>query len=128
MLDTYPDLSLPSHRVVLAGHAAQEHSALRRSERPHRQNGSQWSEAEQKPHIKAVKAILDKVGYSRPVARIEIMHPGKTNFCYPAEVCLAVPEYYAFDAGANCQPQARDNFRILAGSKLRRVETSRDDL
>jgi hypothetical protein len=34
-------------------------------------------------------------------------------------VCLAVLEYYAFDAGVNCQPEARDNFRILAGSKLR---------
>jgi hypothetical protein len=30
-------------------------------------------------------------------------------------------EYYAFDAGANCQPEARDNFRLLAGSKLREL-------
>jgi hypothetical protein len=42
-------------------------------------------------------------------------------FRYPAEICLAILEYYAFDAGANCQPQARDNFRLLAGSKLREM-------
>jgi hypothetical protein len=82
---------------------------------------TQWSEADQKPRIKAIKAILDKIGYSSPTAHIEIIHAGTTNFCYPAEICLAVLEYYAFDAGANCQPQARDNFRILAGSKLREM-------
>jgi hypothetical protein len=32
-----------------------------------------------------------------------------------------VLEYYAFDAGANCQVEARDNFRTLAGSKLREM-------
>jgi hypothetical protein len=36
-------------------------------------------------------------------------------------VCLAVLEYYAFDAGANIQEQARQNFRLLAGSKLREM-------
>lgn len=36
-------------------------------------------------------------------------------------MCLAVLEYYAFDARANCQPQARDNFRILDGTKLREM-------
>jgi hypothetical protein len=30
-------------------------------------------------------------------------------------------EYYALDAGPNTQPQARDNFRLLAGSKLREL-------
>lgn len=49
------------------------------------------------------------------------MRGGVVHYCYPAEICLAVLEYYAFDAGANCQPQARDNFRLLAGSKLREL-------
>ena len=30
-------------------------------------------------------------------------------------------EYYALDAGPNTQPLARDNFRLLAGSKLREL-------
>ncbi|HEY4342776.1 MAG TPA: hypothetical protein VGN05_00400 [Parvibaculum sp.] len=80
---------------------------------------SQWTEADQKPRIKSIKAVLQKVGVNPPNAHIEVMHKGVVHFCYPAEVCLAILEYYAFDAGANIQEKARDNFRILAGSKLR---------
>jgi hypothetical protein len=82
---------------------------------------SQWSEPDQKPRIKAIKDILSKAGLFYSVAHVEIVHRGTTHFCYPGDVCLAVLEYYAFDAGANCQPEARDNFRLLAGSKLREL-------
>jgi hypothetical protein len=82
---------------------------------------SQWNEPDQKPRIAAIKAVLEKLGISAPAAHIEVMHSGRVHYCYPAEICLAVLEYYAFDAGANCQPEARDNFRILAGSKLREM-------
>lgn len=82
---------------------------------------SQWNDADEKPRIKAIKGILSKAGYFAPEAHIEIIHDGKANYCYPAEICLAILEYYAFDAGPNCQPEARDNFRILAGSKLREM-------
>jgi hypothetical protein len=82
---------------------------------------SQWHDDDEKPRIKSIKGILEKAGASTQIAHIEIVHAGKANYCYPAEVCLAVLEYYAFDAGANCQPEARDNFRLLAGSKLREL-------
>jgi len=82
---------------------------------------SQWNDAEQKPRIAAIKAILAKAGYEAAAAHVEITHGGRTHYCYPAEICLAVLEYYGFDAGANCQGQARDNFRLLAGSKLREM-------
>lgn len=82
---------------------------------------SQWNEPEPKPRIKTIKTILEKAGYDSPYAHIEVIHNGRLHYCYPAEICLAVLEYYAFDAGANCQPEARDNFRLLAGSKLREL-------
>ena len=82
---------------------------------------TQWFEADQKPRITAVKAILLKAGAKIAAPHIEVRHNGRVHFCYPADVCLAILEYYAFDAGTNCQPQARDNFRILAGSKLREL-------
>jgi len=83
---------------------------------------SQWGEEVQKPRITAVKTVLTKAGFVvPPAAHIEITHGGRTHYCYPAEICLAVLEYYAFDAGANCQTEARDNFRLLAGSKLREL-------
>lgn len=82
---------------------------------------NQWNDVGEKPRIAAIKSILSKAGYTAPTAHIEITHAGRTHYCYPAEVCLAILEYYGFDAGANCQPQARDNFRLLAGSKLREL-------
>jgi len=82
---------------------------------------SQWNDPDQKPRIKTIKEILTKVGVSYPAAHVEVTHRGTTHYCYPADVCLAVLEYYAFDAGQNSQTQAKDNFRLLAGSKLREL-------
>lgn len=80
---------------------------------------SQWADPEQKPRISLIKDTLYKNGLSYPEAHVEIRHAGRSHFCYPADICLAILEYYAFDAGQNCQKEARDNFRILAGSKLK---------
>lgn len=82
---------------------------------------NQWGEKEQKPRIALIRAILSKSGFTAPSAHIEVVHIGTVHFCYPAEICLAILEYYAFDAGNNCQQEARDNFRLLAGSKLREL-------
>lgn len=83
---------------------------------------SQWNEAEPKPRIAAIKGVLSKAGFAvPPAAHIDLTYAGRTHYCYPAEICLAVLEYYAFDAGPNCQTEARDNFRLLAGSKLREL-------
>ncbi|MDA9501551.1 hypothetical protein [Bradyrhizobium sp. CCBAU 11357] len=81
---------------------------------------SQWGD-DDKPRIKLIKTTLAKAGYTSPSAHVEVIHGGQVQYCYPAEICLAVLEYYAFDAGTNCQPEARDNFRLLAGSKLREM-------
>lgn len=78
---------------------------------------AQWSD--DKPRIKAIKSILAQAGFTAVAAHVELAHKGIKHYCYPAEICLAVLEYYAFDAGENCQPEARANFRLLAGSKLR---------
>jgi hypothetical protein len=86
---------------------------------------SQWDEPDQKPRITAIKAVLAGAGYHAPRPHIEIVHSGRTHYCYPAEVCLAILEYYALDAGANVQAEARRNFRLLAGSKLRELIYSR---
>jgi hypothetical protein len=83
---------------------------------------TQWAEIEQKPRITAVKAVLAKAGFAAPPApHIQISYRGRVHYCYPADVCLAILEYYAFDAGGNCTTEARDNFRLLAGSKLREM-------
>ena len=80
---------------------------------------SQWTDTEPKPRIQKIKGILSSTNFTTSAAHLEVLHGGKVHYCYPAEVCLAVLEYYAFDAGTNIQEQARQNFRLLAGSKLR---------
>lgn len=82
---------------------------------------SQWGEAEEKPRIVSIKKILAASGYVADAAHIEIRQNGRLYFCYPAAICLAVLEYYAFDAGSNFQIEARENFRILAGSRLQQL-------
>ncbi|RWI60227.1 MAG: hypothetical protein EOQ93_02915 [Mesorhizobium sp.] len=80
---------------------------------------SQWNDVDQKPRIQRIKAILSKVGKVPPTAHIEVSHRGVVHYCYPADVSLAIMEYYAIDAGVNVSEKARDNYRILAGSRLR---------
>ena len=79
---------------------------------------SQWNDETEKPRIRAIKKALSDSGTIYSQAHIEVLHNGVAHYCYPAEVCLAVLEYYAFDAGQNLQPEARKNFKLLAGSKL----------
>lgn len=80
---------------------------------------SQWGDEPPKPRIATIKGILGDIGIEFQSAHIEVLHKGVVHYCYPAEVSIAVLEYYAMDAGSNVQPEARKNFRILAGSKLR---------
>jgi len=80
---------------------------------------SQWHEVDQKPRLQAIKTILGKIGPTKHAPHIELTHRGVTHFCYPADVCLAILEYYSFDAGVNVSETARDNYRKLAGSKLK---------
>ena len=80
---------------------------------------SQWANSVPKRRITAIKSTLEKMGYTAAAAHVELLHKGKKHFCYPVEICSAVLEYYTFDAGTNATDKARDNYRILAGSKLR---------
>ena len=82
---------------------------------------SQWNEKVQKPRISTIKGILNDAGTKVEYPHIEVPHKSVVHFCYPVEVCLAVLEYYAMDAGTNVRPEARKNFRLLAGSKLKEL-------
>jgi len=79
----------------------------------------QWNDPDPKPRIQRIKAILEKVGNVPSNAHVEVMHKGVVHYCYSADVSLAIMEYYAIDAGVNVSEKARDNYRILAGSRLR---------
>lgn len=80
---------------------------------------SEWNDEHQKPRITAIKTLLEKHGEFVDSPHIECKNGQKTMFAYPDYVCIAILEYYAFEAGANCKEEAKENFRLLAGRALR---------
>lgn len=73
--------------------------------------GAEWNEHLQKPRISRIKGILTlhQVSTETPY----FVHGDKRLWIGSA--CLAVLEYYAFDANQGDNAQALRNFRILAG-------------
>lgn len=80
---------------------------------------SQWAESPLKPRIEKIRGILEESDLIANRAHVEVIRNGATHYCYPADICLAVLEYYAFHAGSNIQEEARRNYRLLAGTKLK---------
>jgi hypothetical protein len=78
----------------------------------------EWNSNPPKPRIEAIKRILWGRGQEFATPHIEVKHGGQTMHAIPDAVCLAVLEYYAFDA-AQTRPTALKNFRLLAGKALR---------
>jgi len=81
--------------------------------------GMEWTVPSPPPRTERIKAILAKRGIERDAAYIATKDAnGTVVHAYPEDVCLAVLEYYAFDA-AKPRETARDNYRLLAGKALR---------
>jgi hypothetical protein len=78
----------------------------------------QWADDNPLPRISTIRDILASRGEFLDSAHIQVMDGQKIVFAYSDAVCLAVLEYYAFEAGANCKDEARTNFRRLAGKAL----------
>lgn len=74
---------------------------------------SQWHDVIQKPRIQKIRDILQKRNIVLDQPHVVINKAGRSYYAYSEPMCLAILEYYAFDAGAQCQPQARDNYRNL---------------
>lgn len=80
---------------------------------------SQWNDLDQKPRVAAIKDLLAARGITVESPHIVLPYRGQTMFAYSDTVCLAILEYYAFEAGTkNIRPEALKNFRLLAGNAL----------
>lgn len=80
--------------------------------------GQEWNDSDPKPRIEGIKSLLAKRGLEASAAYVETTDGSRPIHAYPEAVCLAVLEYYAFDA-AKPREVARDNYRLLAGKALR---------
>jgi hypothetical protein len=79
---------------------------------------TEWIEEAPKPRVTAIKDILKKRGIVLDSPYVSVVQRSGTFFAYSDAVCLAVLEYYSFDA-ADVQPDAQKNFRLLAGTALK---------
>ena len=76
-----------------------------------------WND-EKRPLTRRVKELLGAKGLAVPAPHIAIEQSSGTFYAYPDPLCIAVLEFYAFDAGANIRQRAINNFRLLAGKAL----------
>ena len=76
-----------------------------------------WND-EKRPLTRRVKELLAAKGLAVSASHIAIEQSSGTFYAYPDPICIAVLEFYAFDAGANIRQRAIDNFRLLAGKAL----------
>lgn len=80
--------------------------------------GMDWNSNPLKPRIEAIKKILANHDVTLDAPYIEVFDGVQLIHAFPDVVCLAVLEYYAFDA-EKPREAARKNFRVLAGKALR---------
>lgn len=72
----------------------------------------------EKPRITKIKELLASRGFLIESPHITITENLQIIYAYPDSVCLAVLEYYAFEARNNSKEEAKKNFRTLAGQAL----------
>lgn len=79
-----------------------------------------WAADSQSPRADKIKEILSSHGLEAPTSLfVPIQQRSGIFHAYTDAVCLAVLEYYAFDAGTNVKSTAKKNYRLLAGKALR---------
>lgn len=76
-----------------------------------------WKD-ERRALTKRVKEILASKSIVFDTPHIEINQRSGAFHAYPDVLCIAVLEYYAFDAGESIRETAIKNFRVLAGKAL----------
>jgi hypothetical protein len=81
--------------------------------------GTEWNEEVQKPRVTTIKNLLAARGETVDALYLDVSDEKRQVYAYPDYVCLAILEYYAFEAGANVRQEAVTNFRQLAGMALR---------
>lgn len=79
--------------------------------------GADWKD-EKRAITRSVKKILATKAIVVENPYIAISQRSGDFYAYPDVVCIAVLEYYAFDAGESVRETAIQNYRLLAGKAL----------
>ena len=78
-----------------------------------------WPEERSKPRGVRIRELLAAQGHSGDVLNIQATSEGCETHVYPDAVCMAVLEYYAFDATQGSNEIAVRNYRQLARRSFR---------
>jgi hypothetical protein len=89
-----------------------DHTALLRM-------ANNWSEEQAKPRGQKIKELLAAQGHPGNVLNIQNATPGMGTHVYTDKVCMAILEYYAFEATQGSNETALKNFRAFARESFR---------
>lgn len=78
-----------------------------------------WPEERLKPRGRKIEALLANQGHASSGLYLRAFGKGGESHAYPDAVCMAILEYYAFEAEQGENATALRNFRILARSSFR---------
>ena len=80
---------------------------------------TEWSQELVPPRVTRIREIVESHGGTAHEPCFYIRQRSGLQLAYPDQICIAILEYYAFDAGPNVKDDAKKNFRLLAGQALR---------
>ncbi|MCW0380666.1 hypothetical protein NB697_003512 [Xanthomonas sacchari] len=78
-----------------------------------------WAEESTKPRGRKISTLLANQGYTGSSLYLRTHSKGVETHAYPDAVCMALLEYYAFEADQGSNDVAVRNFRLLARSSIR---------
>lgn len=78
-----------------------------------------WPEERHKPRGRKIAALLAHQGYTDEQLYLRTRGNGGETHAYPDAVCMAILEYYAFEADQSSHTTALRNYRLLARSSFR---------
>jgi len=78
--------------------------------------GQEWNAEPPTTRIAAIKMNLRAEGYTAPRAYVTAMWKGVKQRCYPSNICTSILNYFAFNAGPDCQETARESIRRINGT------------
>ena len=80
---------------------------------------NQWGEEQFRPRGKRISELLHAQGHPGDFLYVRVQGPGGEAHAFPDAVCMAILEYYAFDAKSPAAQIAQTNYRLLARQSLR---------
>lgn len=86
-----------------------------------------WAEEQSKPRGTRIKELLAAQGYGGESLYIRTTSKGIETHAYSDAVCMALLEYYAFEATQGSNETALKNYRLLARSSFRAFIYNRCD-